>query len=287
MFDNEALMNVLWMVTTDYRRITLAVFIFLMGIVISSLVGRYCHAALDRLVPTWPSGARVLVDRIARWGIIGISSLWALNMLGVQLSALLTSGTVVLVGLGLAVQQITQSFVAGLLLLAERELEPGDIIVLNGEDWRVTQINVRTTLLENHLDETLVIPNYQLASQSIRNRTHRNSRFRIVCQVGISYGSDIEIAIGALTEAANGVPGRDPDVAPVILLEQFGASSIDFSVRVAILDPWKAPELNSLLHRSVHRQLDAVHITIPFPQLDLHIPDTDRLPEMMKSAPMK
>lgn len=266
----DKLSTLLWMVTGDLQNASISLAVFLSGILLSSVLSRHCAHLADRLFPLATRGAKLLFERVARLGVLSVTTLAALELLGLDITSLLTAGTVVLVGVGLALQQITRSVVAGMLLLVERELEPGDVIVWGGEHWRVAHIHLRTTMLENHLDETLIIPNYLLASQTVRNLTHRNSRFRIHCDVGVAYTTDVEEAISALTRAAEQIPGRDPDEPPVVLMRAFGSSAIEFTVRVAILEPWQAPELSSLLHRAVRRELAAAAITIPFPQLDLH-----------------
>lgn len=262
--------SILWMITGDWHYAALSVVVLVSGLVISQVLFRQSSAFFERFFPSSSKSARILVGRILRIGVLGTALLIALEIIGVDINSLLAVGTVVLVGLGLALQEITRSIAAGILLLMERQIGPGDVIIFEDEAWRVIYIHLRTTRLENHLGEMLVVPNYLLASRAVRHQTHKTRCLQISCTIGVAYDSDLEAAFNALHRAALSMPGRDEDMAPAVLLQQFGNSSIDFLIRVPIRDPWAAPELTSALNLAIYKALKRADITIPFPQLDVH-----------------
>lgn len=270
--------SLLWMITGDWHYAALALVVFVSGLVASQVLFRQSSAFFDRFFPRSSKSMRILVGRILRIGVFGTSILVALEIIGVDLNSLLAVGTVVLVGLGLALQEITRSIAAGILLLMERQIEPGDVIVFEDEAWRVIHIHLRTARLENHLGEMMVMPNYLLASRPVRHRTHKTRCHQIVCEIGIAYGSDVQQTFEVLAAAAATIPGRDMDASPRVLLREFGASSLDFVVRVAINDPWQAPEMTSALNVAILDALKDAQIAVPYPQLDVHHHNPEKMP---------
>ncbi len=90
--------------------------LLLLTIVLAALVGRVCEGLVMRFWPQTSPGVRALVTRVVRWSIVGVGLLLTVVNLGVDLGAAVASGTVIFVGIGLAVQKVVQSFVAGTLL---------------------------------------------------------------------------------------------------------------------------------------------------------------------------
>jgi len=211
------------------------------------------------------------VVRVLRYGLWLLGGAIALSTAGVNLNALFAAGAVFAVAIGFAMQNVVQNFVAGVILLLERAIKPGDILEVEGQMVRVVQMGIRTTIARTLDDEDLVIPNGTLAQSSVKNYTLRDAHYRVRVQVGVSYGSDMARVRQVLTATAAAIGWRLPEPEPRVLLVQFGSSSVDWEVSVWTDDPWRVRTLRSELHLAIWDALAAAGITIAFPQLDLHV----------------
>lgn len=246
--------------------------VLVLGMASAWAMARMCDDKLSGLFPNSSSAGRALIGRMLRLAVVTLSFLLALQILGIPLTSLLATGTVVFVGFGLALQKILQSLVAGTLLLLEREVEPGDVIRFEGEEYLVHDIGLRTAQLENRFCETLILPNYLLATSPVLNLTHRARSVEARLTVQVAYGSDPDVVEQALLRAADDIQGRTDGPAQA-LLRSFDDSGVTWMIKAPVTDPWPLPLRQSELGRNVAREFAAAGIDIPFPQLDLHVKD--------------
>jgi small-conductance mechanosensitive channel len=197
----------------------------------------------------------------------------ALQTIGISLTTVFAAGAVVAVGIGLALQGILQNFVSGIILLAERTIKETDVLEVDSRTIQVEKVGVRATVARTRDDERIIIPNLILVSSIVANYTLLDSFYRVRTSVGVTYGSDMRAVREALETAAAGVPGRAESKEPVILLREFGDSSVVWEVSIWTSDPWRSPRLKSDLNESVWWALKDADITISFPQLDVHFPE--------------
>lgn len=216
-------------------------------------------------------GTQRMLERLAHYFIMVVGVLMGLDTLGLDLGALLAAGAVVGVGVGLALQNLAQSFLAGILLFGERSIRPRDVLELQGELVRVVEIRMRTTVVQTQDEEHIIVPNASLVQDAILNHSLRDRRVRVRAQVGVAYDSDLRESLAVLTAAAATVAGRDEVAEPVALLLGFGASSVDLEVSIWIEDAWRLPAARSELLLAVWDALHAKGVVIAFPQLDVHL----------------
>ena len=155
----------------------------------------------------------------------------------------------------------------------ERSITKHDILEIEGKVVRVERLGIRATVVRTLEDEQLIVPNATIVQSTVTNYTLGEDHIRIRTQVGVVYSSNVDLVFHVLEEAAAGVEGRVPDKAPVVLLHEFGDSSIVFDVSIWIPDPWRIRRDRSNLNRAIWRALKDAGITIAFPQLDVHVKD--------------
>ena len=212
-----------------------------------------------------------VVTRLTRYLILGGGLFAALRIAGIDLTALFAAGAIFAVALGFAMQNITANFVSGVILLSERAIKPGDVLNVDGKLVRVRDMGIRATIVHTLDDEDLIIPNSVLVQSTVTNYTFREHLTRLRVQVGVIYGSDMRQVRQVLQTTAERIAWRSTEKAPVVLLIEFGNSSVDFEVSVWIDDPWKSRWGRSDLRESIWWALKEAGITIAFPQLDLHL----------------
>ncbi len=131
-------------------------------------------------------------------------------------------------------------------------------------------MGARATVARTRDEEEIIIPNSLLVQSSVTNYTLRDSVYRIRATVGVEYGSDMERVMEVLAEAGESISERTQAKPPLVLLAEFGDSSVVFEVSIWAEDPWRARVTLSALNMAIWRHLKAAGITIAFPQLDVH-----------------
>jgi len=132
-------------------------------------------------------------------------------------------------------------------------------------------MGIRATIVRTLDDEDLIIPNSALVQSTVTNYTFRDNLMRLRVPVGVTYSSDMRLVRRVLEETAERIPWRSTEKGPVILLVEFGSSSVNWEVSVWIEDPWKSRWGRSDLRQAIWWALKEAGITIAFPQLDLHL----------------
>jgi small-conductance mechanosensitive channel len=208
------------------------------------------------------------------YAILILGGLVALNILGFPLTNLALVAGALGVGIGFGLQNIVNNFISGLILLFERPIKVGDILVIDGQWGEVKEIRVRSTVFQTYDRYVLIIPNSELLSGKIVNWTHYGRvPTRLNLEVGVSYGADVRRVTRVLTEVCRANPRVLGDPPPVVLFKAYGDSSLDFTVRVFLQSPEPKErtaathELNSAIFEAFQRE----GIEIPFPQRDLYI----------------
>ena len=215
-------------------------------------------------------GSLIALLRLFHYFVILIGFTVALEVIGIKVSSLFAAGAVFALAIGFAMQNIIQNFVSGVILLLERSIKPGDVLEVDGHVVKVIEMGIRTTVVRTWREEDVIVPNAVFSQSPVKNFTFRDRQFRIDVAVGVSYSSDMKKVIAVLEATAKEISWRLLDVEPRVLLQDFGASSVNFTVGIGIEDPWNQRQYRSDLRKALWFALKEENITIAFPQLDVH-----------------
>ena len=205
-------------------------------------------------------------------GFIGIiiSVILAIVAMGVDLSNLAVIAGALSVGIGFGLQDIIKNLVSGIIILFERPFKVGDWVIINGEEGKIKQINIRSTELETWTRQSVIIPNATLISSSLTNLTHENNWQRQTIKVGVSYDADADIVTKLLLECVKSCKKVAKTPAPYVIFKDFGSSSLDFEVRYYISDIWSGWSANSDIRYEILRRFREENINIAYPQIVVH-----------------
>jgi len=215
-------------------------------------------------------GTLAALLRLMHYFILLVGFSIGLQIIGISLSALFAAGAVFAIAIGFAMQNVVQNFVAGVILLLERSIKPGDVLEVDGTIVKVIDMGIRTTIARTLIDEELIMPNAVFSQATVKNYTLRDNIYRLGVVVGVSYDSDMDTVIRVLEKTASDVAWRLPEPGPAVRLQEFGSSSVDFGVYVSIDDPWQQRVLMSELRKDIWFAFKDSGITIAYPQLDVH-----------------
>ena len=219
-------------------------------------------------------GAGVAISKLVHYSFVLTGFLIALNIIGVDLKTFAVLGGALGLGIGFGLQNIVNNFISGLILLFERPVSVSDMVIVDNEQGRVRKIGLRSTIIETLEMSHLIVPNSRLISQNVINLTLSNSIARLKIQVGVAYGSDIELVLAVLREAAATNPRVMRDPAPSALLLRFGKPSLDFELHVFLADVRERLLAQSEISQEIANRFQGMGIEIAIPQMDLHLRST-------------
>ncbi|MCQ8185486.1 mechanosensitive ion channel domain-containing protein [Parvularcula maris] len=221
----------------------------------------------SRIDPGVQNSLRTLIGYV---GLV-IAFMIGVGTLGFDLQNLAIIAGALSVGIGFGLQSIVNNFVSGLILLFERPIKVGDWIVTASGEGIVKRISVRSTEIETFDRSSVIVPNSELIAQAVTNWTHKDKMGRVIVRVGAAYDSDAEKVMRILQQVAR----ENRDIlnypAPAVVFEDFGASSLDFSLRCYIRDVGNSLRVRTELRVAIHKAFREQGIEIPFPQQDVYV----------------
>ena len=221
-------------------------------------------------------GARDALVTVVGYTGFTISLLVGLSISGVNVTGIAVVAGALSVGIGFGLQSIANNFVSGIILLFERPIKAGDFVSVGDVEGYVKKISIRTTEIETLDNQDMLIPNSELVSGRVTNWVLHNPYGRLILKIGVAYGSDIEKVAKILEESAiqhEQVISDGRASPPKALFMGFGDSSLDFELRVRIVNIKRRYDVLSDLNFEINKQFISHKIVIPFPQRDLHITD--------------
>ncbi|WP_373288672.1 mechanosensitive ion channel domain-containing protein [Brucella endophytica] len=217
------------------------------------------------------SGVRNSIRTVVGYVGLALAALVAISAAGVNLSNLALIAGGLSLGIGFGLQNIVQNFVSGLILLAERPIKVGDWVEVGGVGGIVKKISVRATEVETFQRQSVIVPNSSLINGNVANWTYRNKLGRVDIPVGAAYGSDPRKVHDVLLAIGRSHPQVLKNPEPFVAFTGFGASSLDFVLRVFLADISNGANVQNDLRFEIMEVFAAEGIEIPFPQTDIHL----------------
>ena len=194
-----------------------------------------------------------------------------LSASGINVTPFLAASAALLVGLGLALQELFQDVIGGIFIFIDKSLLVGDIVEIDGKVARVVEVSLRTTRAITRDDKIVVIPNHKFISEIIINYTQNHKTTRELVKIGVAYGSDVKKVEELLMQSVSEQSKVLKKPKPFVLFDDFGESALQFSVLFFITDSFSDPKIKSEIRFRIDQLFRENNISIPFPQTDVHI----------------
>ena len=194
-----------------------------------------------------------------------------LSASGINVTPFLAASAALLVGLGLALQELFQDVIGGVFIFIDKSLLVGDIVEVDGKVARVLEVTLRTTRAITRDDKIVVIPNHKFISEIIINYTQNHKTTRESVKIGVAYGSDVKKVEALLLQSVSEQRGVLKTPKSFVLFDDFGESALQFSVLFFISDSFSVPKIKSEIRFRIDQLFRENNISIPFPQRDIHI----------------
>ncbi|MHC6198150.1 mechanosensitive ion channel protein MscS [Elizabethkingia miricola] len=218
-------------------------------------------------------GKKFAFAQILKYIIIVFTAILAFRTLGVDVSPLLLGGSVILVGIGLGLQNLFLDFISGVIILLDRSIKVDDVVEIENIVGKVQQINIRTSTILTRDNKSMIIPNSILTKNKIVNMSYDDDVANFGIVIGVGYDSDVNLVMKLMLDAAKEHPEVFQDRPAVARLSNFGDSSLDFSLFFNSRYLFKAEAIKSDLRLSILNKFKENNIDIPFPIRTLYTPD--------------
>lgn len=249
--------------------VALAFVVIIIGMKLIKWVRRLLKKSLEK--NNADTGLVQFLDSLVKYVLYILLALTILQRFGVQTTSIVAAIGSVGVAIGLALQGSLSNFAGGVIILLLKPFKVGDYIIQGSLEGAVTEIQLFYTTLTTPDNRKIVIPNGQLADNSLINATAADTR-RLDIKVGISYKSDVKLAKDILLKLGN----EDADTLkeegkePMAAVDELGDSAVNMLLRV-----WTTTEhywnVKFRLTEAVKASFDEAGIEIPYNQLDVHL----------------
>ncbi|MFO1241953.1 MAG: mechanosensitive ion channel [Rickettsiales bacterium] len=258
----------------------LSIVTFILLIWIARLITRGLDAYLHKFHTLRASNRELILKAasIALYFVVGLS---ALEMLGIDLTALAVFGGAIGVGVGFGLQKITSNFISGIILLFEKSVEVDDLIELaDGTYGFIRHTGARATLVETTDGKEIMIPNEDFITSRVTNWTYSNTRGRVEMVIGVSYQSDLKKAQQLMLDAAaeHSRCSKHPDKQPLCHLIAFADSSVQFKLTFWVDDVklGRAGPKSDVLF-SIWDKFKEQGVDVPYPHQEIYIKELPRI----------
>ncbi len=215
---------------------------------------------------------RLTIATIVKYVIIILGLIVILQSAGINLSTLAILFGALGVGIGFGLQNITNNFISGIIILFEKPIKVGDHVEVGNTEGRVDSISARATNIITNDNISIIVPNSEFISQRVINWSHKEGKVRFRIPVSVSYKSDVRLVERLLIEVGKESHDVIENPEPTVRFMEFGDNGLHFELRV-----WST----SLIHRkgklisdlnfAIIEKFRNNNIEIPYPQRDLHI----------------
>lgn len=218
------------------------------------------------------SGVSQSIATIIRYTLVTLGIYIIFQTSGIDLSALGLLVGALGIGIGFGLQNVTNNFISGIIILFERPIKVGDRVEIDDILGSVVDISARSTTIVTNDNISVIVPNSDFINQRVINWSLNDRSVRLNFPVGVAYKEDPMKIRKLLLEVTDENPGVLQDPKPDVLFEEFGESSLNFNLRVWSKEYSDRPKvLKSQLYYAIFEKFKEHDIEIPFPQHDLHL----------------
>ncbi|MDR3282202.1 MAG: mechanosensitive ion channel [Candidatus Methanoplasma sp.] len=211
--------------------------------------------------------------------VIGVAMI--ATSLGFNLTVIITSAGIVSLGITLGAQSVLSQFFSGLVILVTHPFRSGDFVRIgsNPLTYEVKSVNIMNTVFKNwDNEEDIIMPNNAVAAATVTNITKENTLYKIYVYMSVAYGTDLEKAKRLMIDVAMDEPiVVKSDAVPMPATRVTSLDSSDVKIRLAVYvgDFDDSARAEGLLREKMYLAFRENGISIPFPQMDVHMKKDD------------
>jgi potassium efflux system protein len=202
----------------------------------------------------------------------------ALSALGIGVNRIAWIASALSVGIGFGLQAVVQNFISGLILLVERPVKVGDWVVLGTTEGDIKRINVRATEIQLGDRSTVIVPNSEFITKTVRNMTLTSTEGRVLIRLPMPLSTDAPRVRDLILAACAAHPGVLPAPAPSLTLEGIEHGMLIFQAICYVASPRLAGGVRSDLLFTVLEELAKAGLPMAVPTFVVGAPADSSAP---------
>ena len=265
----------------------LVVILVIVGVLTAAFfASKLLHGVLKRITKLDVT-QRLLAEKLITVAVWVLAFLFGIDLLGIDLTALAVFSGAFGLAVGFGLQKTFGNLIAGIILLMDRSIKPGDVIAVADQGGVVTfgqirEIGIRAVSITTRDQKEYLIPNENLMINQVENWSYSSKQVRMQIPVGVSYGCDIKAAEKLMLEAAASCKRVLKSPPPTCWLDQYGASSVDFIIHCWITDPEAGiGNVKSEVLKKLWDLFQEHDFEIPFPQRDINLRNNEQFEQLI------
>ena len=282
-----------WAVTIGDMRLSLwdglVVVMVIVGVFAAAwFISKLANAGLRRITRLDPS-QRVLAEKLVSLTVWALAILIGIDLLGIDLTALAVFSGAFGLAIGFGLQKTFGNLIAGIILLLDKSIKPGDVIAVsdqagNSTFGEIRKIGIRAVSITTRDQKEYLIPNENLMINQVENWSYSSKNVRVQVPVGVGYNCDIKLAEKLMLEAAASCERVLKSPPPTAWLDQYGENSVDFVIHCWINDPEAGVgNIRSEVLKALWDLFQENRIEIPFPQRDINLRNNAQFEQLISA----
>ena len=243
---------------------------------------------LFRRLPNLDAAQRVLGEKLVTALIWAFAFFSAIDALGISLTAFTVFSGAFGLAIGFGLQKTFGNMIAGIILLLDRSIKPGDVIAVSSGGTNtmgvVNKIGMRAVSVTTLDNREYLIPNEILMTSQVENWSYSSRRVSVSTPISVAYGSDIDRVEALLLQGAAMIERVLADPPPSVIVTALGPSGIELLVSVWIIDPENGiGAIKSAVLKNAWALLRENRIEVPIAQQDVHLRDSEPLRQLLEA----
>lgn len=267
----------------------LVVLLVIIGVLTAAFfLSKLLHGTLKRITHLDVT-QRLLSEKLISVGVWAMAVLIGIDLLGIDLTALAVFSGAFGLAIGFGLQKTFGNLIAGIILLMDRSIKPGDVIAVADQGGVVTfgqirKIGIRAVSITTRDQKEYLIPNENLMINQVENWSYSSKQVRMQIPVGVSYNCDIKQAEKLMLEAAAASKRVLKSPPPTVWLDQYGDSSVNFVIHCWITDPEAGiGNVKSEVLKNLWDLFQQHGVEIPFPQRDINLRNNEQFEQLISA----
>ena len=254
----------------------------LLVLAFAMIATRLTRSALRR-VKALDGTQSVLAEKLATIVIWVVTFLIGVDLLGIDLTALTVFSGAFGLAIGFGLQKTFGNLIAGIILLLDKSIKPGDVIAVSDQSGQQTfgqirRIGIRAVSVTTRDEREYLIPNENLMINQVENWSYSSKNVRVQVPVGVSYDADMALAEKLMLEAAAKARRVLATPPPTVWWNGFGDNAVNFTIHCWINDPEEGVgNVKSDVLKHLWALFKEHEIGLPFPQRDLNLKQSEAL----------
>ncbi len=268
----------------------MVVLMVIVGVIsLAWFLSRLAHSAVRRMTKLGDT-QQLLTEKVVTILVWIAAFFIGISLLGIDLTALAIFSGAFAFAIGFGLQKTFGNLIAGIILLMDRSIKPGDVIAVADQAGvstfgQIRKIGIRAVSITTRDQKEYLIPNENLMINQVENWSYSSKQVRMQIPVGISYGCDIKVGERLMLEAAVSCKRVLKSPPPTVWLDQYGDSSVDFVIHCWITDPEAGiGNVKSEVLKNLWELFKSEGIEIPFPQRDINLRNNTQFEQLIAAV---